>query len=71
MPKRRKDKEPVPVMPQQYTWRTEIKFTSFEGANAYKELKLELAPNETSPRKIKRRKDCFDVRVGTPVTKKD
>ena len=69
MPKRRKDKEPVPVMPQQYTWRTEVKFDSFEGANTYQKLKLEQDKN--TPRKIKRRKDCFDVRIGTLITQKD
>ena len=63
MPKRRKDKVSVPVMPQRFTWKTEAKFDTYE------EAKKALDPFATQPEKIKRRKNSFDVRVGTPVKK--
>ena len=63
MPKRRKDKDPVPVMPQRYTWKTKATF------NTYEEALASLPFDEKSNIKIKRRKNSFDVRVGTLIKK--
>lgn len=65
MPKRRKDKDPVPVMPQRYTWKRASSFTTFEKAKEYKDA----FSTEGFLLKIKRRKNSFDVRVGTPIKK--
>lgn len=64
MAKRHGNKEPVPVMPQRYTWKTVATYDNYEEASL---LSVENPHNR--PLKIKRRSDCYDVRLGTPVKK--
>ncbi len=64
MPKRKKDKEPVPVMPQRYKWWAALKCDSYEAASLYVE---EYPLPSGHLIKIKRRKNHFEVRQGTPI----
>lgn len=64
MSRKRRDKDPVPVMPQRYTWNAAVKFDDFEGADTYRK---EYTPPSGCKVKVKRRKNHFEVRLGTPI----
>jgi len=65
----KRKKEAVPgSSDQKMTWKAAVKFDSFEGADTYRN---EYEAPSGCRVKIKRRKDCFEVRLGTPIKKKE
>ncbi len=68
MTKRKKDVVPG-SSDQKYSWRTVSKHPNFGEADIDREVKRKVG--NMGPLKIKRRPDCFEVRLGTPIKKKD
>lgn len=54
--------DPVPVMPQRYTWKPVASYATYEAARA-----VMAGKNSSRRLKIKRRGDRFELRMGTPL----